>query len=47
LLIIPENLGEPGVASGRGQAVSHQRREMRSSTAGGPAPVVNGLNQPA
>jgi hypothetical protein len=35
-----------GSASGRWQAVSHQRRGMRSSTAGGPASVVNGSVQP-
>jgi hypothetical protein len=37
-----ENLEEP-----RWQAGSHQRRVMRSSTAGGPASVPTGLNQPA
>ena len=35
-----------GWASGSGQAVTHQRRGMRSSTAGGFASVVEGLNQP-
>ena len=36
-----------GSASGTWQAVSHQRRGMRSSTAGGSASVVDSLSQPS
>ena len=40
LVLTPEDLGEPGSASGRWQVVAYQRRGMRSSTAGGSASVA-------